>query len=96
MSGGVGAQLTQSGGISPEQQAFADYSFGENVVANNQKFSSTPMSTMKTQADTGAYANRALQEAEMSDADAAAMKAFFNAQSQTLFGGLGTLLGGGK
>jgi hypothetical protein len=95
MSGGIGAQLTQGGGISPFQQAFADYTFGENIAKANSAYGgSTPISTMKTQADTGAYANKALQMGEMSDADAAAMQAFFNSQAGNLFGGLGTLLGG--
>jgi len=94
MSGGIGAQLTQSGGISPFQQAFADYTFGEGTVKNAGTFSNIPMSTNATQGQTGVFANRALQEAEMSDQDAAAMQAFFNSQAANLTGGLGTLLGG--
>lgn len=105
----VGAQAVQGGGISPFQSAFGRYTFGQNALANAQAFNEMPMSTGQTQADVGAGVGWALQNSEMSDADAAAMASFINAQQNfntqqqqqaksavsSGIGSLGSIAGGG-
>lgn len=100
--GSKGQQATAGGGVSPQQMAYAQYTFGQNEVANAQSFSSAPMSTMHTQADVGAMANEAHMLGRMSDEDAAAMTSFINNQAaqqkQGLsqgIGALGSIAGGG-
>jgi hypothetical protein len=97
MSGGLtggpskGAQATAGGGVSPWQQALTQYNFGQNEVAAGNQFAQTPMSTMKTQADTGAFATQAQQLAQMSDQDATAVANAINQQVQQQTAGLGNL-----
>lgn len=71
-----------SGGITGPQTAFAKYTGAENEIANAQAFSKPGMgmSTGLTQADAGAGFGTAIQEAGMSDADAAAEAQLQNAQ----------------
>lgn len=77
----VGAQAVEAGGISPFQDAFSQYTFGQNKVANNEAFQGgMGHSTNLTQANAGAQFGWAQQRGEMSDADAAAMASFINAQ----------------
>jgi hypothetical protein len=86
------------GGISPEQQSLANFTFGQNALQNAQSFSSMPMSTGHTMADAGAYMGKALNESQMSMADTAAMQNFQTqqkAQTSQQIGNLGSLLGGG-
>jgi hypothetical protein len=95
--GDIGGKATAGGGVSPQQQALAQYNFGQNEIQNNAQFAQLPLSTMKTQADTGAFANKALQLSQMSDADAKAMAAAINQQVAGIgsaIGGLGSALGG--
>lgn len=100
--GSKGQQATRGGGVSPQQMAYAQYTFGQNEVANAQSFSGIPMSTGHTQADAGAFAGEAFQLGRMSDEDAAAMTSFINQQAQQQkqglssgIGALGSALGGG-
>lgn len=66
--------FTSTGGITPQQQALADYGYGQNLLEDVAQFE-TPsqpgggaaMSTMATQAAGGANTGRALAEAGMSD-----------------------------
>ena len=100
--GSKGQQATAGGGVSPQQKAYAQYTFGQNEVANAQSFSSIPMSTGVTQADAGAYAGMAHQLGRMSDEDAKAMASFIDQQNAQAkqgvsqgIGALGSTLGGG-
>lgn len=100
--GSKGEQATAGGGVSPQQMAFAQYTFGENETKNAQTFAGTPMSTGLTQADAGAYAGEAHQLGQMSDADAKAMAQFIDQQNAQAkqgltqgIGALGSLAGGG-
>lgn len=99
-----GEKATAGGGISPEQKALADYTFGQDEVANAQQFGAhgMGMSTGATQSDIGAFAKQALSEGLMSEADRKAKAAFIDQQVAGLtsglssgLGGLGSLLGGG-
>jgi hypothetical protein len=94
MSGNIGGKATQGGGISPEQMALAQYTTGENMVANAQSFShGMGHSTGQSQANVGALFGGAQQEGNMSNADAAAQAASINQQVGQLTGGLGSLAG---
>lgn len=100
--GSKGEQATAGGGVSPQQMAFAQYTFGENEVKNAQTFAGTPMSTGLTQADAGAFAGEVHDLGSMSDKDAKAMAGFIDQQNQQakqgitqVAGGLGSLAGGG-
>ena len=100
--GSKGQQATAGGGVSKPQMAYAQYTFGQNELANAQSFSGMPMSTGHTQADAGAFAEQAFQLGQMSDQDAAAMTSFINNQknqatqgAQSGIGALGSALGGG-
>lgn len=98
VGGSKGSKATSGGGVSPQQQAYAQYTFGQNELANSQSFSSIPMSTGHTQADAGAFAGEAFQLGQMSDQDAAAMTSFINnqkSQATSGIGALGSTLGGG-
>ena len=69
------APFTSSGGITPEQQALAGYTYGQDLTAQNTLFggSGTGMSTMATQGATGAKSTEAQLQGSMSDADQEAM-----------------------
>lgn len=98
MSSKGGGGKASGGGVSPQQQAFAQYTFGQNALANSQAFSQMPMSTGQTQATGGAYTGEAIQLSEMSDADTAAVNQAQQAtknQKGSDIGGLGSALGGG-
>ena len=92
-TGGVGQKLTAGGGITPEQQALAQYHFGQGAVKAESDFSRIPHSTNLTQAVSGARAGAAKEAGQMSQADAAAMTQFLNTQFGNLTGGLGGALG---
>jgi len=92
-SGGLGGKATSGGGISGPQMALGQYTFGEQTVGNKAAFAEMPMSTGATQAQSGAAAQAALKESEMSQADASAVSQFINNQFGQFAGGLGSLLG---
>ena len=73
-SGSKGQQVSippfeSSGGITPEQQALAQFGYGSDLQAQGQLFggSGTGMSTMDTMGDIGARNQEAMQQAQMSD-----------------------------
>jgi hypothetical protein len=77
------------GGITPEQQALADYGLSEADVATGAAFgnSGTGMSTMATQAGTGNRMGKAIAEGKLSDTNQDAMlKAFENNQTAAIQG----------
>ena len=77
------------GGITPEQQALADYGMSESGVATGAAFgnSGTGMSTMATQAGTGNRMGKAITEGTMSNTDEDAMySAYKNEQEATIQG----------
>lgn len=86
------------GSISPQEAAWVGYTGGENVVANNQAFSSgLGSSTGRTQANVGALAGDVLQTMRIDDAMKSASQQFANAQKGALgatLGGIGSALGG--
>ena len=92
-SGGIGQKLTSSGGISPEQQALAQYHFGQGAVKAESDFAGIPHSTNLTQAISGARAGAAKEAGQMSQADTAAMTQFLNSQFGNLTSGIGSALG---
>jgi hypothetical protein len=83
--GGKGAQdvnipsFQSAGGITPQQQAFGDYTYGENLDATGNEFgqSGTGMSTMATQAAGGANLGEAKQVGGMSDVNQGAQYAMY-------------------
>lgn len=89
--GGGGAEATAGGGVSPQQAALAQYNFGQNEIFQNQQYAQTPQSTMKTQADAGAFAKKAFELSMMSDKDAKAMAESINQQQQQQQQQLGNL-----
>lgn len=92
-TGGIGQKLTASGGITPEQQALAQYHLGQGAIQDEFRFSQMPHSTNVTQAIGGAQAGAAKEAGQMSRADAAAQAAFLNAQNANLTSGVGGALG---
>jgi hypothetical protein len=93
------SKTNASGGISPEQQALAQYTFGESVIGDRQQFAGQGMgpSTSETQAVGGSRFGEAQQAAQMSDADYQAMVAYNQQQINSLTqaaSGAGSLLGG--
>ena len=77
------------GGITPEQEALAQYGMQEADVATGQTFGSsgTGMSTMATQATAGNRTAKGIAEGSMSDTDEDAMfKAFQNDQTAAIQG----------
>lgn len=64
-----------SGGITPQQQDLAQYTYGENLLGQASQFgqSGTGMSTMATQGAGGAKMTEAQQQGQMSDTDEEAM-----------------------
>jgi hypothetical protein len=91
---GGDAQQTQypffqsAGGVTPEQTALADYSYGQNLTEGQGQFGNSPeagegggnaLSTMATQVAGGANTGKALNLAGSSDADQdAQLKAYDN------------------
>lgn len=61
--------FTSSGGITPQQEALGQYSYGEDLLAQGNLFASsgTGESTMATQGAEGAKNTEAEQMAQMSD-----------------------------
>jgi hypothetical protein len=98
--GGTAGFKTGNTGPTGEQTALANYNFGENLVANADAFSrGTGMSTMHTQADVGAQANRAYDIGRMSIANSQAQTQAGNqlkGQAGSNIGALGGLIGGLK
>lgn len=89
VSNGKGSQqypyFQSAGGVTPEQQALAQYTMGQDMVSQGSQFANagTGMSTMATQgAGVGPAFTRAASLAQSSDANQMAMqKAQQNAQS---------------
>lgn len=97
---GMGGKDTSAGGVSKEQEALAQYTFGAKQIGDEQKFASLGMgpSTNQTQAIGGARFGEALDLAKMSDADAKAMQQFNQQQTSaltSLVSGIAGGLGGG-
>ena len=92
-TGGVGQKATAGGGISPDQQALAQYHFGQGAVKAESDFAQIPHSTNLTQAVSGARAGAAKEAGQMSQADQAAMTQFLNQQTSNLTSGIGGALG---
>ena len=97
--GGGGGKTSTAGGVSPEQQALAQYTYGENVIGDRQKFAQQGMgpSTNETLSVAGSRFKEAQDLAEMSDKDFKAMQAFNQQQAnslQSVAGSAGQLLGG--
>jgi hypothetical protein len=90
--------IPAGGSVSPEEAAWIGYTGGENVVGNQQAFSTgTGQSTMGTQANVGAMAGDVLQTMRVDDAMKSASQQFANAQKGALgsaLGGIGSALGG--
>jgi len=95
-----GGNKSDFGGISPEQMALANFTFGQQAIKNASDFSNAGMgmSTGLTQMDSGARMGEALNIGQMSLADTNAMNAF-NSQAKanlgSSIGNLGGILGGG-
>jgi len=92
-TGGVGQKATAGGGISPDQQALAQYHFGQGAVKAESDFAQIPHSTNLTQAVSGARAGGAKEIGQQSQADQAAMQQFINQQTSNLTSGIGSTLG---
>jgi len=92
-TGGVGQKATAGGGISPDQQALAQYHFGQGAVKSMGDFAQIPHSTNETQAISGARAGGAKEAGQQSQADQAAMTQFLNQQTGNLTSGIGSVLG---
>jgi hypothetical protein len=92
-SGGIGQKLTSGGGITPEQQALAQYHFGQGVIKDDYQFAQMPHSTNLTQAVGGSALGAAKEAGQMSIADAAAQAKFLNQQTANLTSGVGGALG---
>lgn len=80
----------QSGGVTPEQEALADYGLNQDLLKQGSEFANTGtgMSTMATQGAGGAEIGKALSLAKSSDADEAA----YEQASQVQQGNLSTSL----
>src|SRR6516162_9094156 len=102
LTGGGGGKTSTAGGVSPEQQALAQYTFGENVIGDRARFAGRGNdgmgpSTNLTLATAGSRFKEAKDLAEMSDKDFKAMQAFNEQQGSALesvAGQAGQLLGG--
>lgn len=99
-----GGQDTAGQGVSPEQQALAEYTFGQGAIGAESKFANDTgniglgSSTMATQAVSGPRFGEARQLADMSHADAKAQAAFNQQQAsalEQLAGQAGQAFGGG-
>jgi hypothetical protein len=92
-----GQTKASGGGITPDQQALANFNFGQNEIGNAGAFSNMPVSTGLTQADAGAQAARVKAMGQASNADAQAQANAINQQQAAVgqgIGGLGSALGG--
>jgi hypothetical protein len=76
------------GGVTSQQQALADYDYGQNLTEGQAQFEGSDqgggpsLSTMATQVAGGANMGKAINEASLSDADqSAAFKAYQNAEN---------------
>ncbi|HEX3525153.1 MAG TPA: hypothetical protein VHT52_24075 [Stellaceae bacterium] len=108
MSGPAGNKLatsmTSGGGISPQQQAFADYTMGQQSLDAASNFSGSgtsggiPIGTGETwAAGVAPMVGRAFNEATTSDKDAAAQQSALSSkfsQAGSNVGQLGSLAGG--
>lgn len=76
--------FTSSGGITPQQQALGQYSYGQDLDAQANLFGSsgTGMSTMATQGAEGAKNTEAEQMAQMSDTNQGAQYEQYQNQLQ--------------
>lgn len=76
--------FTSSGGITPQQQDLANFSYGQDLTGQASLFggSGTGMSTMATQGAEGAANTKAQQISGMSDADQEAMYGLYENQVQ--------------
>jgi hypothetical protein len=97
--GGGGGKTDTGGGVSPEQQALAQYTYGENVIGDRAKFAREGMgpSTNETLSVAGSRFKEAEDLAKMSDADFKAMQAFNQREANSLqqvAGSAGQLIGG--
>ena len=100
MGGGGKGGGGGAGGVSPNQMALAQYTYGQDALSNAAKFGGQGIgqSTMGTMADVGGLMGEAQQLGGMSQADTQAMNAYNQQQKAGLsssIGGLGSLLGGG-
>ena len=90
--------LPAAGSVSPQEQAWTDFTKGQNLVGNAFAFGpGTGSSTMHTMADVGSEAGDVLQTMRIDDAMKSAAQQFANAQKGALgaeLGGLGSALGG--
>lgn len=108
--GGGGKGQQQASGVSPEQAALAEYTFGQGAIGEESQFANEGNiglgeSTMLTQAIGGKRFGEAKQLADMAQADASAQNSFNQQRSSALeqlagqagqaFGGLGGGGGGG-
>jgi hypothetical protein len=98
------SKTSSQGGVSPEQQALAQYTFGQNVVGDRALYGGTQgpgagmgPSTNATAAVAGSRFHEAEQLAQMSDADYKAMLQYNQNQISSLTniaGQAGQALGG--
>ena len=74
-----------AGGVTPQQQALGQYSYGQDLLAQGNEFgtSGTGMSTMATQGAEGARNTAAMQMAGMSDTDESAMYQLYSNDVQS-------------
>ena len=101
--GGQQQNPDQTGGITPEQAALAEYGFGGSLLPAMGQFpQGASLSTMARQAATGANWGKALEEANLSDANQQTQQEITNAQnaqsaqsSSQLNTALGKLIGSG-
>lgn len=82
--------FTSSGGITPEQQTLADFTYGQDLTGQASLFggSGTGMSTMATQGAEGAANTKAQTMGGMSDTDQGAMYDLYKNQVAGLEQGL--------
>lgn len=93
--GGPGGAATAGGGVTPEQQAYAQYEGAESDVKQADFFSKgMGHSTGVTQGFSGGNALQALIASDESQKDAARQAALINQNFNTFAGGLSKLLAG--
>jgi hypothetical protein len=87
--------FTSAGGITPDQQALAQYGLGQNLLASGSQFGESGLgdSTMATQAATGARTAEAQVQGGLSDADQSAMNQAYYNQTSGELQNLGNQLG---
>ena len=81
-----------AGGITPQQQDFADYTYGQNLLGEANLFggTGTGQSTMATQGAGGAAMGKAQQEGQLSDTDQEAQYQLYQNDITGLEGNLTT------